>query len=272
MENTTVKSIYKYLEPARLDVLESGMVAFTPPGRFNDPFEMNPAVELDVTEECLDAEYALFEKDVAPGKPVPPRSLFKAFCAANGGPLSDELQRGISKMCNETYGVLCCTELECDLIMWSHYAQQHEGFVIEFDLTHSFFAQRMHRVVYSPDRPVYTHRDPDPRIFLTKARAWQHEREWRALEHLKKCEPLMGLICGSPRTIYRRAYPKEAVRRIICGCRMAAEDKRRLQLNLSRWGFPECRLQELNLNGRTYEFQTSEIRFGTSSKRFISQM
>jgi hypothetical protein len=115
---------------------------------------MNPAVELDVTEECLDADYVLYEQEVAPEKRVP-RSLFKAFIAASGGPLSDELQRGISKMCNETYGVLCCTELECDLVMWSHYAQQHKGFVMEFDWTHSFFAERLHRVVYSPDRPVY---------------------------------------------------------------------------------------------------------------------
>jgi len=63
MENTTVKSIYKYLEPARLDVLESGMVAFTPPGRFNDPFEMNPAVKLDVTDACLDADYSQYERE-----------------------------------------------------------------------------------------------------------------------------------------------------------------------------------------------------------------
>jgi hypothetical protein len=257
MENTTVKSIYKYLEPARLDVLESGMVAFTPPGRFNDPFEMNPAVELDVTEECLDADYVLYEQEVAPEKRVP-RSLFKDFIAASGGPLSDELQRSISKMCNETYGVLCCTELGRDLVMWSHYAQQHKGFVMEFDWTHSFFAGRLHRVVYTPDRPVYRHRDPDHRIFLTKARAWEHEREWRALEHLEDCEPLTS---GSPFTIYRRAYPKEAVRGIICGCRMSAEDKRRLQLNLPRWGFPECRLQQLSLHGRTYDFQTSELPF-----------
>ena len=216
---------------------------------------MNPAVELDVTEECRDADYVLYEQEVAPEKRFP-RGLFKAFIASSGGPLSDELQWGISKMCAETFGVLCCTELECDLVMWSHYAQQHKGFVMEFDRTHSFFAERLHRVVYSPDRPAYRHRDPDHRIFLTKARAWEHEREWRALEHLEKCEPLTN---ASPFTIYRRAYPKEAVRRIICGCRMSAEDKRRLQLNLPRWGFPECRLQQLSLHGRTYGFQTSEL-------------
>src|ERR1035438_7620803 len=189
MENTTVKSIYKYLEPARLDVLESGMIAFTPPGRFNDPFDMNPAVELDVTEDSLDAEYALYEQEVAPEKRVP-RSRFKAFIAANGGPLSEEFQRAMTKMFEETYGVLCCTELECDLLMWSHYAQQHEGFVMELDLTHSFFAKRLHRVLYSPDRPVYRHRDQDPTIYLTKSRLWEDEREWRALECLANCEQL----------------------------------------------------------------------------------
>jgi hypothetical protein len=75
-------------------------------------------------------------RQLPPEKRVP-RNRFKELISVCQPELSDELQRGISKMCNETYGVLCCTELECDLVMWSHYAQQHKGFVMEFDWTHS---------------------------------------------------------------------------------------------------------------------------------------
>jgi hypothetical protein len=34
--------LYKYLRPERIDVLQSGLIAFMPPLLFNDPFEAEP--------------------------------------------------------------------------------------------------------------------------------------------------------------------------------------------------------------------------------------
>ena len=31
--------LYKYLPPQRIDMLQQGLIAFTPPTLFNDPFE-----------------------------------------------------------------------------------------------------------------------------------------------------------------------------------------------------------------------------------------
>ena len=37
--------LYKYLTPARLDVLEGRRIRFTQPAAFNDPFEFRPCIE-----------------------------------------------------------------------------------------------------------------------------------------------------------------------------------------------------------------------------------
>ena len=37
--------LYKYLQPARLDVLKKRHIRFTQPGDFNDPFEFRPRIQ-----------------------------------------------------------------------------------------------------------------------------------------------------------------------------------------------------------------------------------
>ena len=44
--------LYKYLQPARLDVLKHRRIRFTQPGDFNDPFEFRPRIK----EAASDAE------------------------------------------------------------------------------------------------------------------------------------------------------------------------------------------------------------------------
>ena len=41
--------LYKYLTPARLDVLEDRRIRFTQPAAFNDPFEFKPCIESAVS-------------------------------------------------------------------------------------------------------------------------------------------------------------------------------------------------------------------------------
>ncbi len=43
---------------------------------------------------------------------------------------------------NDTIGILCFTEKNDNLLMWSHYANSHKGFVLEFYPEHQFFDRR----------------------------------------------------------------------------------------------------------------------------------
>jgi hypothetical protein len=44
-------ALYKYLIPARLDVLERRRIRFTQPAAFNDPFEFKPYIESAASQE-----------------------------------------------------------------------------------------------------------------------------------------------------------------------------------------------------------------------------
>lgn len=42
--------LYKYIPPARIDVLQNHFIRFTQYGDFNDPFELNPNIDKLATE------------------------------------------------------------------------------------------------------------------------------------------------------------------------------------------------------------------------------
>ena len=42
--------LYKYLPPERIDVLQKGVIAFSDPRTFNDPFEVSPVFAADDPE------------------------------------------------------------------------------------------------------------------------------------------------------------------------------------------------------------------------------
>jgi hypothetical protein len=258
MADSRPKRLYKYMAPSRIDVLESGLIAYTPPGRFNDPFDFNPAVNSDFSEEYLDEQCARFEQELPPEKHVP-RAVFKAHMRGNKAALDARLSRELHEMFNNTYGVLSCSELESEPLMWSHYAQQHEGFVLELDLTHEFFRQRMRPVTYSETRPIHSRPDDVADAVFVKADIWHYEKEWRSIELLSRCNRLTIEVAAAPKMIYRHPYPKDAITRVVCGCRMAPEVKIRIRSNLRKWGFFRCDLEELSIDRLQYGFARNKL-------------
>lgn len=265
-------SIYKYFGPERIDVLRFGQIAYTPPIRFNDPFDMSPAVDIDVSDEALDMDCDLFQNDFPPNSRTATeletiRAGYKDVMKDKKLGINHELQAEFLKIANSV-GVFCCTDLENDMLMWSHYANHHEGFVVEFDLTHRFFEDRMHVVSYEANRPKLSHwnniQTEIGSLVLTKSIKWKQEREWRSIEQLINCSPkqCMGKD-GSAITVYLHAYPKEAVKRVICGCRMSTQNKEILRTQMLSWGFAGIRLEELFMHPQHYEFERRLIELST---------
>jgi hypothetical protein len=68
--------------------------------------------------------------------------------------------------------------------MWSHYAQNHEGYVIGFDADHEYFGKGVSPVIYSSIRPTHNpfeHRHSGA-IFYTKSSDWSYEQEYRKFQ------------------------------------------------------------------------------------------
>jgi hypothetical protein len=189
--------LYKYLtEEAVLRLLSHLTVRFSPPQCFNDPFEMKPAL----TDAGLQQ---IKERRLDPGPPGGDECLRLVL-----GGFQD---RTISKSVASRIGMLCLSETERDILMWSHYGDNHRGAVVEFDVGHPFFSaltfdgrhQFLRQVIYSEQRASLggdfcsTHTDYDNDgtgykrlfeeahpIFFTKSLHWSYEKEWRLVRQI----------------------------------------------------------------------------------------
>lgn len=153
--------LYKYIQPDRIDILRDGMIRFTQPAVFNDPFEMNPHIEAIVSEGYIEKRMAeQHESDVLKAYNEKPfsfrwRTPFKKFLAhfdketmlkklREGvlGPALTHARESLPIAINEAVGILSLTETPDNLLMWAHYAESHSGMVLEFDSKHDFFVRQ----------------------------------------------------------------------------------------------------------------------------------
>lgn len=89
-------------------------------------------------------------------------------------------------------GITCFSEINDDLLMWSHYGGRYKGFCLEFDSSKEPFFKAQ-KVIYSDSLPEI---DPIPflldpidnqnrfiNLFCTKSKSWEYEKEWRAIHN-----------------------------------------------------------------------------------------
>ena len=171
--------LYKYL--SRLETLTNGMLRFTQPSSFNDPFEVTPhidaLIERDkimpfgealfsgpdfekefftnfsqvinqiIEEHNLPPEVAQLLKVTKPEEALTATqpllmSIFSDFVGLNMDGMKDHYQDTLQKDLNSKFGLLCLTEKPDNELMWSHYADSHKGFAIGFKSDHPYFNQR----------------------------------------------------------------------------------------------------------------------------------
>lgn len=189
---------------------------------FNDPFDCDINFSItDVTEENLNKMLADLRKSEGDAS-FPNSDKFKEN-VINSAHLSTEL---IKTFYWKDIGVACFSEINDSILMWSHYANSHKGFCMEFDTQFYPFKQDGGDFLYKVDYPESNLYPPLslsdilqeklPRlsriILTTKSWHWSYEKEWRIL---------FGLAGG-------RAYPFDVagLTAIYFGCRIDSEHKK----------------------------------------------
>ena len=149
--------------------------------------------------------------------------------------LNDSLKSTLSQAieyASSQLGILSLTENEADLLMWSHYADSHKGFLIEIDTSNSYFdisdgkesLRRIRKVHYTKNRPPLDIRRTDVKwewddfytgMFFTKSMEWEYEREWRMA--------IARSDAGNPDGLILREFPPEIITRIVVGCEAEEE-------------------------------------------------
>ena len=250
--------LYKYCHPKDAVILESERIAYTPPERFNDPFDFAPAVDLTNDEESRRKEWNRFSSET-PGVQVPSCDEYISHIQTNATELEKGDAEALTRAYNDTFGLFCLSSNPSDCaisgpLMWSHYADSHRGFVIEFDAGHEFFMKRykdsrLQKVKYTSDRPFLKQPADLQNILPAKASCWEYENEWRCLEKFTLCEP--PILSDTGDCIYLHPFPKESILKVSCGCRMNSELFKYLQINLPKWGY-QCSLEKMAMHPKAY--------------------
>lgn len=240
--------LYKYLHPDRIDVLRNGTIRFSSPKVLNDPFELKPHISALAPKNNIHSDFetllpSLLAEEYAKLPAEARRKVsikqFQQLAKAHLPQLKAQFQeyaemvlpmaqRIMSDKFEEMIGILCLTESPASLLMWAHYADSHQGFVVEFDATSPFFDQRkssedefrhLRKVIYRELRPSLVLSEvEDFSPFLTKGVDWSYEAEWRMMLPLSDASEVIG---SGPTAIHLFEYPRLSIRSIIMGCRMS---------------------------------------------------
>jgi Protein of unknown function (DUF2971) len=237
--------LYKYMTEDRArQFLTDGLLRYSQPSAFNDPFELNPSFDLMSKADLA----ALPDVPDKPGmKYLTPEAVYAMFSAVMPG-----MERVISKhgdqegayalrnndlaqqTLDQKYGILCLTESHDDLLMWAHYGASHNGVAVQFDLGHPYFAQddlgigctNPASIEYQNERPVLSHSTlHSPELLFRKSKCWSYEREWR---HIKLLETADTVVQADPFPVHLFRVPHDAISGIVIGVNVV--DDRRVAL------------------------------------------
>jgi len=239
---------YKYMpfdEDTSLKAITEGTMKFTCPLEFNDPFDCNPNYdqasidEFEINRSDLIKKAAKL-KGLSPAKYLQHKKKLAA-------PIKQRMRsRDHHKVFMQEIGVCSLSLDPSNILMWSHYADNHRGFVIELYVPASHkkakhdlaFNMTPLPVFYKEQRPVYKYGmsentgDQITKLLLTKAKKWEYEQEWRVINQ----------EIGAGIFPYNR---DQLLLSVIAGIRMPDEDFKKLEAavnDLKRSTLPNLRL------------------------------
>lgn len=229
-------SFFKFVSFERKDILENGQIRFAPIGEFNDPFELEPVIT-PLSRRYIEYVFSLQEEEWNNIEFSDEDSSYSSERELH----LDEYQK-IYKEKVKNYGVLSLTsnpnvnpflsvcvpekkDPRTNILMWSHYANSHSGFVIEFD-SDFISGIEVGKVEYSDSRDFLTYEDIDEdnfhMVFYKKSEEWRYEQEYRAVLPLSEASEVKG---GK---FHLFNYNKKNIRSITFGCAMDEDKKQEI--------------------------------------------
>lgn len=262
--------LYKYLKTENIEnVLKSGYLRFTPPIYFNDPFESLPYIQEVIDKEIVDTLFdivsheELFEyfmktlknemikstlrnyRDIIEKGKEEADLVYHALLGKNDKDLSSFMQ----KFWSEKIGILCLSEENDNLTMWSHYAENHCGFVLGFNsdipiTNNEQCLNKPRKVLYSYSRPylklfIANMNQQDrkknwaEKFLYTKSKDWSYENEWRQVNKLESANDTR--LLKNEELVHLFKFNKESVCHIYLGCRMNPKDKEEILGHTEDW-------------------------------------
>ncbi|WP_243384113.1 DUF2971 domain-containing protein [Geothrix alkalitolerans] len=270
--------LYKYLPEARIDVLEKLAIRFTQPKSLNDPFESRPLIDVSSKTGDIFEDIKKEAKDLWNGIPLHERT------PENRKKLQRAVQKirnkakerlsphriGLSLMdeLNEKLGILSLSRTFSNLLMWSHYADGHKGFVIGFDSMHKFFRQKSpdkhdtspYLVSYTTQRSLIKPDEHDAytKVLCQKPLDWAYEEEVRIFRNFSDVAvpPNMDKS-GYP--IYLVDIPDDCIKKIFIGAHASPNFKNRIIKQVFN-KIPKAQILEMKMSDSKYQLECHRLR------------
>ncbi|ENM3764390.1 DUF2971 domain-containing protein [Vibrio cholerae] len=215
--------LYKYLpfDNGAKCLLKDGTLKFSSYDTFNDPFDCVVSYDLEEAERYMSSRKDLIKAvgdkiGLSPVKRLQNRRMMLKRLERSliNGTASSDLAK--------EWGVCCLSSRPDNILMWSHYADNHKGLLIEFTTNQNHAGMMTAPEYYLAAWPIeYTENMPVRKLsvrdfdavkeqFLCKSIDWAYEKEHRCLSYR-----------NGP-GIY--PFDKTMVTRVIAGVRMSEEN------------------------------------------------
>lgn len=214
--------LYKYYPPSdySIESLIDSYFYFSMPKDFNDPFDTMYSFNQDTYSDDILMKYVKQYESINSKT-----NVSDEFITQNRRRIIKYVNSLVSELNEEIRNMLkiCCfSEANNNILMWSHYANHHQGFCIEFDSNKWSFNDLLRKVNYAYDYPKLSFEVEEAvaklfELLTTKSILWSYEKEWRMLAK------------GVNQYLY---YPIECVTKIFFGVKMTAENKEKIYKEL----------------------------------------
>lgn len=268
---TKIQKHYKYrpINENTEKIFTGNEIYFSSPSSFNDPFDgqIGFAPPRTHPEKIEYFASVLIRQRYATSK-IKARKLARSKYRAQLA--SDSHWREMTQAPVRTFsqmGVYCLSELNDNILMYSHYAGNHTGVCLEFEarVGEPLFAAAQ-KVMYSTEYPTITMAtesefDRTWTLLLTKANGWSYEKEWRIalvpvdVDFPPDADPIVHELPKGPGT---HSFPPAALTGVIFGCRAKEKDKDRYRSILRERKIPLV-IHEARKKEREFGLEILEI-------------
>lgn len=184
-------------------IIENNTLMASKPYTFNDPFEFK--INLD-----LDADEPTKRKRFFQDNPSKTNEEYENWLQGLDQSARYVTQSSRSTLLSE-FGVICLTHSYDNHLMWSHYAQNHQGFCIGFDdsiMNEIDNTTAKGDVIYHNVIPAFRFFYDHPDDFVSKtvfskSEEWKYEQEYRIVTEKQ------GIV----------DFPMTCIKEVILGCR-----------------------------------------------------
>jgi Protein of unknown function (DUF2971) len=277
--------LYKYLSPDRICVIRDCTIRFTQYGDFNDPFELNPNIDKIAEEseirKIVDRDFVQIIEEEYDKNPIISAYISKESFIQLAESQKEHVKNGVlgmepelvglipamlQKATNSLLGALSLSEIPNHELMWSHYANEHRGYVIGFDSEHQFFNQKkndtdelrhLRKINYRERPPVINlMKTSGAELFFVKSLKWKYESEWRMLMPLADSS---RIIEKQPYPVHLFNFPIGSVTEIIFGERMSVQDKEIIKSLVNDRKYQHIKLCQARLDNASFEIVITPV-------------